>query len=100
MHAVGSTSVQVYYDLGNSLHKGYDIYSELRQIGKKRICELLAKDYANGKTFGEGDVDFAKARKILDEIGWSGWIQIESRRSSKDLDGFRADAAHLRRVFG
>ncbi len=98
--AVGSTSVQVYYDLGNSLHKGYDIYSELRQIGKKRICELHAKDYANGKTFGEGDVDFAKARKILDEIGWSGWIQIESRRSSKDLDGLRADAAHLRRVFG
>lgn len=98
--AVGSPSVQVYYDVGNSLHKGYDIYSEIRKIGKKRICELHAKDYANGKTFGEGNVDFAKARKILDDIGWSGWIQIESHRSSKDLDGFRADAAHLRKVFG
>lgn len=40
---VNSPAVQVYYDVGNSTDKGYDIYAEIRQL-KGRICEFHAKD--------------------------------------------------------
>ena len=40
---VGSPAVQVYYDVGNSTDKGYDILKEIRLLGK-RICEFHAKD--------------------------------------------------------
>jgi L-ribulose-5-phosphate 3-epimerase len=73
--AIGSRNVQVYYDLANSTQMGYDIVSEIRQLGRDRICEFHAKE--NGFLLGQGRIDFAAVRKVLDEIGYSGWLQIE-----------------------
>ena len=38
---VGSPAVRVYYDVGNSTDKGYDVYAEIRQL-KDQICEFHA----------------------------------------------------------
>jgi L-ribulose-5-phosphate 3-epimerase len=73
--AVGSPNVQVYYDVANATQMGYDINAEIRQLGRERICELHAKE--NGFLLGQGTIDFAAVRKALDDIGYSGWIQIE-----------------------
>jgi sugar phosphate isomerase/epimerase len=73
--AVGSPNVQVYYDVANSTQMGYDISAEIRQLGRARICEFHAKE--NGFLLGQGRIDFAAVRKAMDDIGYSGWIQIE-----------------------
>ncbi|MGH9308341.1 MAG: sugar phosphate isomerase/epimerase family protein [Vicinamibacterales bacterium] len=75
LDAVGSRHVQVYYDVANSHQMGYDIYAEIRRLGRDRICELHAKE--NGILLGEGKIDFAAVRAALDAIGYEGWIQIE-----------------------
>jgi L-ribulose-5-phosphate 3-epimerase len=75
LDAVGSRSVQVYYDLANSTQMGYDILAEIRQLGRDRICEFHAKE--NGFLLGQGRVDFPAVRKAMDEIGYTGWIQLE-----------------------
>ena len=75
LDAVGSPNVQVYYDVANATQMGYDINAEIRQLGRARICEFHAKE--NGFLLGQGRIDFAAARKAMDEIGYSGWIQIE-----------------------
>jgi L-ribulose-5-phosphate 3-epimerase len=72
---VGSPAVQVYYDVANSEHMGYDIYKEIRWLGRKHICEFHMKE--NGFLLGQGRVDFQKVREAMDEIGYSGWMQIE-----------------------
>lgn len=73
--AVGSRNVQVYYDLANSTQMGYDILTEIRQLGRDRICEFHAKE--NGFLLGQGRIDFTAVRKAMDDIGYRGWIQIE-----------------------
>ena len=73
--AVGSSSVQVYYDVANSTERGYDINAEIRELGRERICEFHAKE--NGFLLGQGKIDFPAVRKAMDDIGYSGWIQIE-----------------------
>jgi len=73
--AVGSAAVQVYYDVANSLSRGYDIYREIRWLGRERICEIHCKE--NKTLLGKGEVDFARVKEALDEIGWSGWLIIE-----------------------
>ena len=75
LDAVGSRTVQVYYDVANSTQRGYDILAEIRQLGRERICEFHAKE--NGFLLGEGRIDFAALRKALDDIGFTGWLQIE-----------------------
>jgi L-ribulose-5-phosphate 3-epimerase len=75
LDAVGSRNVQVYYDLANSTERGYDVLAEIRQLGRDRICEFHAKE--NGFLLGQGRIDFPAVRKAMDDIGYTGWIQIE-----------------------
>lgn len=76
IEAVGSPNVKVYYDVANSNKMGYNIYEEIRWLGKDNICEFHAKE--NGYLLGQGKVDFPKVRKAIDDIDYEGWVQIES----------------------
>ena len=93
---VKSPAVQVYYDVGNSTDKGYDIYREIRML-KGRICELHAKD--GGFMLGQGRIDFAKVREAVDENGFTGWIQIEAAAPKDLVMDYKAHLGLLRKHF-
>jgi sugar phosphate isomerase/epimerase len=97
LERVGSPAVRVYYDVCNSNDRGYDIYSEIRRLGK-RICEVHAKE--NGSLLGKGKVDFAKVREALDAIDYHGWVQIEGAVPAGQpiLESYRANNAFLRTI--
>ncbi len=59
----------------NSNQMGYNIYDEIRWLGKNLICEIHAKE--NDNLLGRGKVDFKEVRQAIDDIGYTGWIQIE-----------------------
>lgn len=95
---VGSPALKVYYDVGNSHHKGYDIYKEIRFLGKDRICEFHAKDYDN--LYGKGSIDFPAVRKAMDDIGYRGWIQVEGFQYPLGLEeSLKFDVQYLKQVF-
>jgi sugar phosphate isomerase/epimerase len=75
LDAVGSRAVQVYYDVANSEKMGYDIYKEIRQIGRKRICQFHCKE--NASLLGQGRIDFRRVKEAVDDIAWGGWLIIE-----------------------
>jgi len=97
--AVGSPAVQVYYDVANMEHEGYDIYQGIRRLGRDRICEIHCKE--NGFLLGKGRVDFVKVREALDEIGWTGWLVIEGAvgRGMNMFDSYVHNQKYLRSVF-
>ncbi len=94
---VGSTAVQVYYDVCNSNDRGYDIYQEIRKLGNS-ICELHAKE--NGALLGQGKVDFHKVRAALDNIGYRGWVQIEGAvpAGKPMLESYQANCKFMRGI--
>ncbi len=101
---VDSDAVQVYYDVGNSHKRGYDIYKEIRILGK-HICQFHAKDYG-AELFGKGDIDFKRVREAMDDIGYRGWIVFESSKwepqkpvSAEEERSFRTNIDYLRRIF-
>jgi sugar phosphate isomerase/epimerase len=99
LERVGSPAVKVYYDVGNSQHMGYDIYKEIRTLGKERICEFHAKDYDD--LYGKGSIRFDEVRKAMDEIGYEGWIQVEGIKTPLGLEqSLLADLEYLRGIFG
>lgn len=93
---VGSPALLVYYDVGNSTDKGYDIYKEIPLLGK-RICEFHFKD--GNFMLGQGRIDFKKVRKALDAIDYSGWIQIEAAAPNGVLKDYTAHNKYLRGIF-
>jgi sugar phosphate isomerase/epimerase len=94
---VGSKAVQVYYDVCNSNDRGYDIYKEIRKLGK-RICEFHAKE--NGSLLGQGKVDFHKVRAAMDDIDYHGWIQIEGAvpPGKPMLESYQANCKFMRGI--
>jgi len=95
---VGSSAVRVYYDVCNSNDRGYDIYKEIRRLGKV-ICEFHAKE--NDALLGHGKVDFKRVREAMDEIGYTGWIQIEGAvpPGQPILESYRANCKFMRGMF-
>ncbi len=95
---VGSSAVSVYYDVGNSTDKGYDILAELRELGGKGLlCQLHAKDGRH--RLGEGRIDFRKVRAALDEVRYSGWIVIEAAAPNGLMVDYPHYARFLRGIF-
>jgi len=95
---VGSKAVRVYYDLCNSTDRGYDIYREIRRLGKL-ICEFHAKE--NGALLGQGKIDFRRVREAMDDISYAGWIQIEGAvpPGKAILESYRANCKFMRELF-
>ncbi len=93
---VGSPALKVYYDVGNSTDKGRDILKEIRTLGK-RICELHAKDGRN--MLGQGRIDFKEVRKALDDIEYSGWIQLEAAAPHSLVADYKANRQYLKDIF-
>jgi sugar phosphate isomerase/epimerase len=96
LQRVGSPALQVYYDVGNSTDKGYDIYREIRML-KGRVCEFHAKD--GPFMLGQGRVDFHKVRQAMDDIDYRGWIQIEAAAPRALVADYRADLKFLKGIF-
>lgn len=99
MDRVGSPAVKMYYDVRNSTDRGYDIYKEIRQLGKERICEFHVKE--NGSLLGKGPVNFEKVRDAINDIGYAGWLHIEGALPPKTdlVTSYTANLKFLRGLF-
>ena len=94
---VGSPAVEIYYDVANSHKMGYDIYQEIRTLGR-HICQFHAKDYDG--LYGQGSIDFPRVREAMDAIGYRGWFVMEGTAMPLGIEeSCRYDAQYLRRVF-
>ncbi|NLX95666.1 MAG: TIM barrel protein [Rhodopirellula sp.] len=93
---VGSDAVKVYYDVGNTTVKGYDVPAEIRFL-KDRIAMVHFKD--NPHYLGEGEVRFAAIAEAIQDIGYRGWIVLETTSPSRDkLADARRNAAFVRKL--
>lgn len=93
---VGSPNVKVCYDVGNSTYKGRDAIKEIRTLGTL-ICELHAKDGPH--MLGQGRIDYKEVRKALDDIQYSGWIQIEAAMPHGVVADYTVNRKYLKAIF-
>lgn len=83
LDAVKSKWVQVYYDVYNANHKGHDYLKEIKLLGRERICEVHFKE--GGNYLGSGKIDWPAVAATLQEIGYRGWLVLETTSPSGDL---------------
>ena len=97
LERVSAESVRVYYDLRNSADKGRDAPAEIRALGD-RICQVHLK---NGKNLlSEPDnVDFPACAQALQDIGYRGWLVLETSSPNGLLEDTRANMDYARRTF-
>ncbi len=94
---VDSPAVQVWYDVGNTFGKGYDVPAEIRMLAG-RICEFHIKD--NPHLLGQGKLPFPEVARAIHDIGYRGWLMLETASPNKDVEGdARRNLAFARQVF-
>jgi len=100
---VGSPGIKIYFNFASAVKNGRDIPTELRTLGKDRICQIHATNEDGVWLENDPKINLAKVKQTLDEMGWSGWLVIERSRDSKEptnvRKNFTANTAHLKKVF-
>ena len=77
---VGSQAFGCYFDLANVVAGGMDSATEIRALGPliRRVHFKDARVTAGDCPPGLGWVDFAASSEALDEIGYDGWVVLET----------------------
>jgi L-ribulose-5-phosphate 3-epimerase len=100
---VGSPAIKIYFNFANAVKNGRDIATELRTLGKDRICQIHASNEDGVWLENDPKIDLPKIKATLDELGWNGWLVIERSRDANDprnvKKNFGANTAYLKKVF-
>ena len=98
LQRVGHDSVRIYYDVYNLAGQGYDTLAEIRLL-KDRIAIFHFKN--GGDYLETGKVKFAPVAEVIKEIGYRGWIVLETSSPSKDrVADAKRNADYVRKLFG
>lgn len=94
---VASKNLLVYYDVGNSTLAGFDPVSEIRFLGKNRICQIHLKD--NPHFLGEGNIQFLPIMHAIRDIGFTGFANLETDAHPETLEAdLRRNLIYIRNV--
>ncbi|WP_304068451.1 sugar phosphate isomerase/epimerase family protein [Pedobacter glucosidilyticus] len=100
---IGSKHIQIYFNFSNPLKAGRDLITELKILGKKRICQIHCTDEDGVWLQDNKRLDMFKVKETLDAMGWKGWLVIERSRDArfptKVMDNFSANTAFMKKVF-
>jgi sugar phosphate isomerase/epimerase len=96
---VGSSAFGCYFDLANPLVWGLDTATEIRDLAElvRRVHVKDTRATAGDCVPGTGRVDFAESARALAEIGYDGWLVLETPAAPPELVG--RDLAFTRSVF-
>jgi len=95
---IGHESVRIYYDIFNLYGQGYDVPAEIRLLKEK----IAIFHFKNGPNYlDDGKVKFEPSVAAIKEIGYRGWIVLETSSPSKDkVADAKRNAAYVRQLFG
>jgi len=95
---IGSPAVKIYYDCYNLQGQGYDVAAEIRFL-KDRIAIFHFKN--GGEYLDNGKVKFEPIVEAVKEIGYKGWIVLETSHPSKNAAAdTKRNADYVRKLFG
>jgi len=97
LQRINHPSVRIYYDCYNLAGQGYDVPAEIRLL-KDRISIFHFK---NGADYLEGGkMKWEPIAEAIKEIGYQGWIVLETSSPSKDnVADARKNADYIRKLF-
>ncbi len=70
--------IKMYYDTGNMMREGEDIFTALTEMGSALLCQIHIKPEGDIH-FGKDQTDLPKLAQVLDQIDYRQWLVFEAR---------------------
>lgn len=100
---IDSPGIKIYYSFQTALDNHRDIISELKTLGKDRICQIHASNTDGVTLDRDTALDMPKIKETLDKMGWGGWLVVERSRDVKEVrnvkKNFGTNIRYLKEVF-
>lgn len=101
---IGSKHIQIYFNFSNPLKEGRDLISELKILGRKRICQIHCTDEDGVWLENNKRLNMPQVKQTLDKMGWKGWLVIERSRDASlsprmVKENFGANTRYMKRIF-
>lgn len=100
---VGSPSIKIYFNFANAIKNGRDLVTELRTLGKDRICQIHCTNEDGVWLENDPKINLPQVKQALDDMGWTGWLVIERSRDQTDprnvKKNFTANTGYVKSVF-
>ena len=103
LQEIDSPGIKIYYSFQTALDNHRDIISELKTLGKDRLCQIHAPNTDGVTLDRDTALDMPKIKETLDKMGWSGWLVVERSRDVKEVrnvkKNFGTNIKYLKEVF-
>ncbi|MGI5816727.1 MAG: sugar phosphate isomerase/epimerase family protein [Armatimonadota bacterium] len=96
VEGIASPVVQTYYDVGNACAFGHDAVEEIRALAEV-IGVVHIKD-READLLGDGIVDIPACVETLREVGYDGWLILETPPTEDPLEAGNYNLQYLREV--
>jgi len=96
VEGIASRFVRTYYDVGNACAFGHDAVEEIRALADV-IGVVHIKD-RDADLLGEGIVDIPGCVDVLREVGYDGWLILETPATDDPLEAGNYNLRYLRDV--
>lgn len=100
---VGSKGIKIYYNFQDATDNGWDIPKELKILGRKNIAQIHASNTDGVNLRDDRKINLPAIKRVLDKMGWSGWLVVERSRDAKRVKdvryNFGNNVTYLKEVF-
>ena len=95
---IDSPLVGVYFDVANAMIYGHDPQDMLIRLDR-RVSMVHAKE-KDGDLLGEGVVDWFAWSSAIAQVGYDGWVILETAPTAQPRDAAVHNLTFLREIFG
>jgi hexulose-6-phosphate isomerase len=96
VQAIDSPAIKVYYDPGNAVASGLDPQEGIETLGSY-IGQVHVKEIG-GKLLGEGRVPWPQLIPVLKQVGYEGWLVLETHPTDDPKAAAQANLNTLRQL--
>lgn len=100
---INSRGVKIYYNLQDMVDQGIDPAKDLKRLGVENISQIHASLTDSVTLDRDPRIDLRRIKRVLDKMGWSGWLVVERSRDAKDVRNVRGNfgrnVAYLKEIF-
>ena len=98
---IDSPYLKVYYDTGNMLVVGENVYDVIEHWGDETICQMHLKSFDSDiGTFGDGKTDLPRLANSISKSGYQGWLVFEPGPGKNRKLGFEYAKENFKRIQG
>lgn len=100
---IKSDGIAIFYKWQTIVENGWDVASDIRRLGAKNICAIHASNTDRAWLCNDSTIDVPQIKRVLDEMGWSGWLFVERSRDVKMVRNvkmnYSANVYYLKSIF-